>query len=318
MMTVLAFALVGCGGDSEGGGGVGGQSDASVGGTAGSGGGTAGSGGGTAGSGGGTAGSGGGTAGSAGSGGSAGNCGSCDFSCCGSACINTDNDIDNCGQCGTKCSGVSPYCDKGVCKPSPPCASGTACIGTHTCCGTDCCSPTELCCNVPGPLGEQLGCATPVNGTCPKGCTSCICNSPDTPIATPSGQRAIAELKVGDPVYSVHEGQVRVVPVQRVARQAAPDHVVVQVRLASGAVLRSSPEHPTADGRTFGELRAGDGLDGVSVVEVRRVPYAHTHTYDILPASSTGSYYAGGVLIGSTLAPAVARSSGSSVAPMSW
>jgi hypothetical protein len=31
------------------------------------------------------------------------------------------------------------------------------------------------------------------------------------------------------------------------------------------------------------------------------VPYEHPFTYDILPASSTGTYIAGGKLIGSTL-----------------
>lgn len=31
------------------------------------------------------------------------------------------------------------------------------------------------------------------------------------------------------------------------------------------------------------------------------IPYGHEHTYDILPDSDTGTYVAGGVLIGSTL-----------------
>jgi hypothetical protein len=59
--------------------------------------------------------------------------------------------------------------------------------------------------------------------------------------------------------------------------------------------------HPTADDRTFGDLRAKDELDHVVIKTVERVPYTPPYTYDILPASSSGAYFAGGVLIGSTL-----------------
>ena len=39
----------------------------------------------------------------------------------------------------------------------------------------------------------------------------------------------------------------------------------------------------------------------VTITAVELVPYAHEHTFDILPDSDTGSYLADGVLIGSTL-----------------
>jgi hypothetical protein len=77
----------------------------------------------------------------------------------------------------------------------------------------------------------------------------------------------------------------------------------VRLETASGAVLEISPGHPTADGRWLGEIRVADVLDGSKIVSAELVPYAHAYTYDILPASSTGAYYAAGVLIGSTLAP---------------
>ena len=35
---------------------------------------------------------------------------------------------------------------------------------------------------------------------------------------------------------------------------------------------------------------------------VETVPYSYTETYDILPASARGAYFAAGMLIGSTLA----------------
>jgi hypothetical protein len=128
-----------------------------------------------------------------------------------------------------------------------------------------------------------------------------ICASPDTLIATPAGDRPIASLRVGDLVYSVHQHAVVPVPVLRATRTRVSHHQVVHLRAANGAVLDISPGHPTADGRTFGDLAPDDTLDGVSVESTRLVPYRHSYTYDILPASDTGTYYASGLLIGSTL-----------------
>jgi len=132
------------------------------------------------------------------------------------------------------------------------------------------------------------------------------CNAPDTPIATPSGSRPVAELRPDDLVYSVHRGALAAVPVLSVRSKAQRNHHVMRVVLATGTTLEISATHPTADGRVLGDLAAGDELDGVRVVSAELVPYQYSHTYDILPASDTGTYYAGGVLIGSTLhAPTV-------------
>jgi hypothetical protein len=95
-----------------------------------------------------------------------------------------------------------------------------------------------------------------------------------------------------------------IVPIAEVGRQAQRNHHVMRLLLATGTVLEISPGHPTADGRRIGQLAADDRLDEVRIVSATLVPYRHSHTYDILPASDTGTYYAGGVLIGSTLAPA--------------
>jgi hypothetical protein len=129
-----------------------------------------------------------------------------------------------------------------------------------------------------------------------------VCAAPDTPIATPEGERRIVDLAEGDLVYTVDHGAVVVAPIARTSRTPVKHHSVMRVVLESGSVLAISPGHPTADGRRFGELHAGDSLDGVAVRSVRLVPYAHDATYDILPASDTGAYFAGGVLVGSTLA----------------
>jgi hypothetical protein len=130
-----------------------------------------------------------------------------------------------------------------------------------------------------------------------------VCASPGTPIATPDGDRPIADLAPGDLVYSVEHDAVVAVPVIRVSRTPVRDHHVVRVTLANAAILEVSAHHPTADGRTFGDLRRGGTLDHVTVDAVEIVPYPHPFTYDILPASSTHTYFAGGALVGTTLRP---------------
>jgi hypothetical protein len=180
----------------------------------------------------------------------------------------------------------------------PPCTVN--CGGN--CCGDKCCGQGELCCDISAGAAQFAQC-TPAdaNGTCPPGCPACVCASPDTPIATPRGEVPIAELRVGDLVYSVDHEAVVAVPVLRVNRAPVHDHHVVRVSLENGHVLSISAPHPTADGRTFGDLRAGDMLDGAIITRVEVVPYQHPFTYDILPASGSGTYYAGGARIGSTL-----------------
>jgi hypothetical protein len=130
-----------------------------------------------------------------------------------------------------------------------------------------------------------------------------ICAAPDTPIATPEGDRAIAELRVGDLVYSVDHGAIVAVPIVRAGSTPVQDHRALRILLQGGARLEISPGHPMADGRPLSELRAGGWLDEQHAVEaVELVPYAYARTYDILPASSTGTYFAAGALLGSTLA----------------
>ena len=151
-----------------------------------------------------------------------------------------------------------------------------------------------------GPSANPM-CVTPENGSCPAGCPSCPCAAPDTPIATPSGDRPIAELVPGDLVYSFERGRKVVVPVKAINRTPVTGHVVLQIRLQSGAVLHVSGKHPTADGRTLADIVPGQLLGGLKVESVQQVQYQHPFTYDILPGSESGAYYAAGALIGSTL-----------------
>jgi hypothetical protein len=293
----------GAGGESGAAGGTGGAGGSEEGGD----GNTSGAGGKSGGSGGsaGKAGAGGkgGTAG--GGGGSAGSRTTCQmdadcngFKCCDDVCVNPLNDITNCGGCGTTCQGPNPYCANGTCG-TPPC-DGSCNDGT-TCCGSACCGAGQLCCTVTlGP--EVTDCFEPVEGTCPTGCSDCVCSAPDTPVATPEGERPIAELETGDLVYSIHRGQVVAVPIRETRRQkVTPQHAMVRVLLEGGRELRLSHGHPTADGRTFGQLASGDLLDGVTVREASLVQYSEPYTYDLLPESDSATYFAASVLIGSTL-----------------
>lgn len=149
-----------------------------------------------------------------------------------------------------------------------------------------------------GPLGNGC-CACGPNDFCSA---FCRCAAPDTPIATPSGERAIAGLRPGDLVLSVDAGRVVAVPVLEVSKVPAPaEHAVVRVRLDDGRSIEMSPGHPTAEGRTFGALAPGERLGSATIAGVERVGYAHAFTHDILPDSDSGTYFAAGAWVGSTL-----------------
>ena len=244
----------------------------------------------------------GGVGGSAGGvGASAGTCADCGEArgCCDGSCVNFANDPLHCGDCDTTC-GSGTYCTGGKCV-EPPCSA--TCSAGAECCGEQCCGAGQLCCDPQGPIERFPQCVTPnAHGTCPLGCAPlCKCASPDTPIATPTGDIPIAQLRAGDLVYSVDGNAVKVVPILRVHRTAVRQHHVQRIELASGAVLEISGGHPTADGRSFADLHAGAKLDGVTITSATSIPYAPDFTYDILPASDTGAYFAAGLLIGSTL-----------------
>lgn len=185
-------------------------------------------------------------------------------------------------------------------------SSGSSGSGSSGSGGSDVC-PEGTCMLVDGgpcemPTGPQG------NGCCKCGADDlcaqfCRCAAPDTPIATPAGEVAIASLRPHDLVYSVDAaGAVVVVPVLKVSKLPAPaGHVAVRVRLASGRSFEMSPGHPTAAGGRLAALAAGDLLGDEEVAAVDVVPYAYATTHDILPASASGAYFAAGALVGSTL-----------------
>jgi len=113
---------------------------------------------------------------------------------------------------------------------------------------------------------------------------------------------AVEELKVGDIVWTIDAGARVAVPLAEVGSTPVPStHRVVELRLSDGRAVDVSPGHPTADGRSVGDVRAGDAYDGAVVLSAELIPYAGRATFDVLPAGATGMYWANGVLLGSTL-----------------
>ncbi|MBI3521620.1 MAG: Hint domain-containing protein [Chloroflexi bacterium] len=130
-----------------------------------------------------------------------------------------------------------------------------------------------------------------------------ICLAAGTRIATPLGEVAVESLSVGMSVWTADASGARVDAVVRaIGSTPVPStHEIVALALTDGRGLLASPGHPTSDGRHVGELRAGDTLDGAIVASAERVRYAGGFTFDLLPSGVTGTYWANGVLLGSTL-----------------
>jgi len=130
-----------------------------------------------------------------------------------------------------------------------------------------------------------------------------ICLAAGTLIETPRGPVSVENLRVGDQVWTMNEAGERVSAViwKAGSMRVPSTHQVVHVILSDGRELWASPGHPTADGRKLADLKVGDVLDGAQVTTVGKVRYQETATFDILPSSSTGFYWANGILLGSTL-----------------
>ena len=134
--------------------------------------------------------------------------------------------------------------------------------------------------------------------------TSCpICLARGTMIDTPTGLVPVESLRPGDLVWTIDSAGIRVaMPLLRTGSTPVPaTHEVVHLVLDDGRELWLSPGHPLTDGRTAGDLRTRDLIDGARVLTLERTPYSGGATFDILPAGGTGFYWANGIQIASTL-----------------
>src|SRR5207244_12407716 len=124
------------------------------------------------------------------------------------------------------------------------------------------------------------------------------------PTSTPNGAMPSSNFRSAMLVWTVDAAKRVAAAVAIVRHTPAPfGHRVIRVALADGRSVVASPGHPASDGRRIGELNPGDLLDGSRVVTIDVLPYTGD-TWDLLPRSSTGTYWANGVLLGSTLANA--------------
>jgi hypothetical protein len=114
----------------------------------------------------------------------------------------------------------------------------------------------------------------------------------------------VTDVKPGMIVWTAAIDGTRIaVPVVEIGSIQVPvGHLMVHLVLADGRELLASPGHRTADGRALGLLAAGEALDGSTISRWELVPYFADRTYDLLPVGPTGTYWADGIQLASTLA----------------
>jgi hypothetical protein len=130
-----------------------------------------------------------------------------------------------------------------------------------------------------------------------------ICLAVGTLISTPQGPVPVQDMRTGGPVWTLDAGGRRLAAtVLRTGHVDVPPwHRVLVITLADGRAVTVSPGHPLPDGRPVAALRAGDALAGSVVVSIVPTAYAGGATWDLLPSGPTGTYFAGGIPLRSTL-----------------
>jgi hypothetical protein len=195
-------------------------------------------------------------------------------------CLNELHDVDTSADANAeRCTGDAP-------------APGFRCV--------EACGGSAVGAEDPKPAWEWLSPAAAKNRA-EYGCP--ICLPAETLIATPKGDTPIRRLRTGDVVWTVDEAgqraQARIEHADSVETPAS--HALKRLKLTDGRIVAASPGHPLADGRVFDLIAAGDRVGDGDVKSVELVPFGNSRTYDILPAGPTGLYWAGGVLLKSTL-----------------
>lgn len=174
--------------------------------------------------------------------------------------------------------------------PGDTCPSGYTCIQK--------CGPPVVRIDSPSP---GYYCETNSLASKPRMCPICLASN--TLISTPSGEVNVTNIKVGMSVWSTdkrgHKVLSKVVTVSQT--EVPKTHKVIHLVLNEGREVWVSPDHPTILGSRVGDLRVGEIYDGSRIYSINLVPYWDNKTYDLLPNSETGEYWANGILLGSTL-----------------
>jgi hypothetical protein len=131
-----------------------------------------------------------------------------------------------------------------------------------------------------------------------------ICLAVGTLIDTPGGLLQVEQLHKGTIVWTVDNSGKRVptAVVETVVTPVPPSFQILRISLSDGRTVSASPGHPSAQGLALGTYQTGDILDGALVITVEYMTYHSDATYDLLPDSTTGLYWANGILLRSTLA----------------
>lgn len=138
----------------------------------------------------------------------------------------------------------------------------------------------------------------------PSGPPPCpICLARGTRIATPEGERPVEDLRTGMAIWTTDGAGQRVVGrvVAVGSTPVPPTHEVVHLVLSDGRTADISPGHRLPDGRRLGDLRPGEPVDGATVASAALEAYDGGATFDLLPSGRTGTYWANGILLASTL-----------------
>ncbi len=133
--------------------------------------------------------------------------------------------------------------------------------------------------------------------TCP------ICLSRGTLIETPGGPMAVEQIQSGNLVWTLDDRGIRVaVRVLKTSATPVPDSFrMVRIKLEDGRSITASPGHPSAELKHLGDYQVGDLLDSSRIVSTEYVSYDDHFTFDLLPESDSGLYWANRILLKSTL-----------------
>ncbi len=130
-----------------------------------------------------------------------------------------------------------------------------------------------------------------------------ICLTKGTMIATPLGQVPVETIKKGMLVWTTDMSGRRVTaPVlETIAVYVPESYRALSLTLEDGRTITASPGHPSAEGKRLDQYGVGDQLDGSTVIGMELVRYEERQTYDLLPDSATGVYWANGIKLKSTI-----------------
>lgn len=187
----------------------------------------------------------------------------------------------------------SGFCSRNQVDPNPPCPCTQSQLNAGYQCVLGCGSPVTL-------VNETRSYVCLPPGTdlkCP------ICLSQNTKINTPHGQINVQDLKVGDLVFTVdNQGKTVAGPIKKISQTPVPPtHQVLHLVLSDGRQLNVSPHHPDIFDRDLALLKPGDVYDSAKIISNNLFPYPYSATYDLLPDSASGIYFANSIPVKSTL-----------------